>query len=254
VTDSASTLPSRSEGSDEERWLPVAGTDGRYDVSSHGRVRSWTRGSPTVLTGTVTGGGHRAVGITPVAGGRARTELVHLLVARTFLGDPPSADCAAVRHLDGDKLNNRVDNLAWGSRSESLLDGARGRRARLDALVYPPPPEPAKLEGGRYAGRTADAGLVRTCLRLYDGGHITLRVMARILDCSEDVAANIVAGRTHRAVVGEERRTSPRRTVARRHEIEALIARGLTREEVNRRLDESLTHQAFYYYKSKVRP
>lgn len=53
--------------------------------------------------------------------------MVHQLVALTFLGPRPKGQ--EVRHLDGDPLNNAVTNLAYGTRSENILDVMRIGRA-----------------------------------------------------------------------------------------------------------------------------
>ena len=44
---------------------------------------------------------------------------VHKLIAQTFLGDHPGMD---VRHRDLDRSNNRVDNLYWSTRKETVND------------------------------------------------------------------------------------------------------------------------------------
>ena len=237
-----------------EQWRPVQGTQGRYEVSDHGRVRSHTRGRTTILAGTAQGAGYRAIGVTAEPGGKATTELVHRLIALTFLGEPPTPEHTDVRHLDGNKDNNRLENLAWGTRSQNMQDVVRHRRQRkqMRGLTYPPPPERAEARNGWYAGRTADAGLVQACLAVYDDGGLTLVDMARILDCSAEIAGNIAAGRTHRAVIGVERKGKARRNKARRLEIQRMIAAGHDRDSVNEVLAETLTHQDFYYYKSKT--
>lgn len=45
---------------------------------------------------------------------------IHRIVCETFNGDPPS-EKHDVNHKDGDKLNNRADNLEWLTRSENVL-------------------------------------------------------------------------------------------------------------------------------------
>jgi len=50
--------------------------------------------------------------------GRKHKELIHLLVARTFLKEPEDKESVLV-HLDGNIQNNRVDNLKWVSLGES---------------------------------------------------------------------------------------------------------------------------------------
>jgi len=116
-----------------EEWRPVVGYEGLYEVSSIGRVRSLDR---------TTSHGHRLTGFMrklPVQLGRRSVKLskghgprkisVHVLVAEAFHG--PRPDGQEVRHLDGDSLNNCVDNLAWGTGSENTLDQVRHGRHHL---------------------------------------------------------------------------------------------------------------------------
>jgi hypothetical protein len=59
----------------------------------------------------------------------AHTFKVHYLILITFIGArPPGSEC---RHLDGNPLNNRSDNLCWGTPTENTLDRIRhGRIAK----------------------------------------------------------------------------------------------------------------------------
>jgi hypothetical protein len=78
-----------------------------------------------------------------VKDGKHIMRTVHSLVAEAFLG--PRPDGHQVRHLDGDRSNNRVENLCYGSALENAQDrerhgttarGERGGNARLsDAAV-----------------------------------------------------------------------------------------------------------------------
>lgn len=111
-----------------ERWLPVAGYEGIYEVSSHGRVRSLRRLDPA---GRRVGGreltivhlptGHQRVKLSK--DGRSVHAALHRLVLAAFAGPPPDG-CEAL-HNDGNPANNRVENLRWGTRSENLRDSVR---------------------------------------------------------------------------------------------------------------------------------
>ena len=49
--------------------------------------------------------------------------LMHQLVLKTFIGNRPKG--MVCRHLDGNKLNNNLDNLCWGTYSENQHDSVR---------------------------------------------------------------------------------------------------------------------------------
>lgn len=115
-----------------ERWLPVVGFEGIYEVSSIGRVRSLDRTIrrgggywPTRIQGQLLNpvaiNGYRRVNL----GRPGHQELawVHRLVCKAFYGEPGPGQ--EVRHLNGVPGDNRLENLAWGSRSENAQDRLR---------------------------------------------------------------------------------------------------------------------------------
>lgn len=115
-----------------ERWEPVNGYEGSYEVSSHGRVRSVDR----VITrsdGQVRRYKDKILSTPPdrdgyplmnlYAQGKRQTRHVHALVAEAFIGPRPEG--MDICHGDGSKTNNHVDNLRYGTRSENELDKLR---------------------------------------------------------------------------------------------------------------------------------
>lgn len=58
--------------------------------------------------------------------GRRHWRYVHMLVASAFLGPRPKQ--YETCHRDGDRTNNHVDNLYYGTRSENALDRERHKR------------------------------------------------------------------------------------------------------------------------------
>ena len=94
--------------------LPPEGLKGRkpgyWQVSSEGRCRNSFGG---ISHGCLKSSGYCEVMICD------STFKVHRLVARAFLGPPPSEAAWQVNHIDGNRSNNRKDNLEWVSQSEN---------------------------------------------------------------------------------------------------------------------------------------
>ena len=98
-----------------EQWRVVPSLLGRYEVSNRGRVRSFVtpRTSTNMLSVALTKEGYCRI-VLQVAKNLRRTMLVHRLVAEAFLG--PTPDGQEVNHKDGDKTNNRPENLEYMTR------------------------------------------------------------------------------------------------------------------------------------------
>jgi hypothetical protein len=118
-------------------WRSVVGYEGRYEVSLSGEVLS-------LLTGRILKPGTQSRGYQTVllydgsSPKRPQSKTVHSLVAEAFLG--PRPDKMTINHLDGDKSNNRLDNLEYCS----MRDNAR--HAVGHGLMAPPGSHTAKLD------------------------------------------------------------------------------------------------------------
>lgn len=111
-----------------EIWKDIPGYEGKYQVSNEGRIRSMDRlvrcahGASRLVRGRILkpASTQHNPHLYVVLGHGANGSLVHKLVAETFLGPRPEG--LDIRHLDGDATNNRADNLAYGTRTENILD------------------------------------------------------------------------------------------------------------------------------------
>ena len=84
-----------------------------HEVSSHGRIKNLTSGR--VGSGSTQDDGVVVFRFT-LTDGCMRVILVARVVASVFLENPESK--ALVMHIDGDKANNHVSNLAWATRAD----------------------------------------------------------------------------------------------------------------------------------------
>ena len=114
----------------EAVWRDIVGSEGVYEVSSHGRVRSIPRvvhrpgGSDLPVQGRILSLNGNSRGYLRAElwrNNRRKRHFVHRLVAVTFIGDDPG-DGLDVCHNDGNHLNNQVSNLRWDTRSANMKD------------------------------------------------------------------------------------------------------------------------------------
>lgn len=113
----------------KERWLPVVGFEESHEVSDAGQVRSIDR---TNMLGKRLKGHPVKQRVNPNTGypmvalqseGKRVTRAVHRLVSEAFIG--PLPDGMETCHWDGDKTNNRAENLRYDTRGSNSLDSVR---------------------------------------------------------------------------------------------------------------------------------
>lgn len=95
-----------------EQWKDVEGYEGIYQMSSLGRVRSFHQDVTVgrILEPYKAGRGYLQV--TLCRDEERKRVYVHRLVAFAFLGPAPSPD-HEINHKNGNKQDNRVENLEW---------------------------------------------------------------------------------------------------------------------------------------------
>lgn len=107
----------------KEEWRPIAGYSG-YEVSSLGRVRGLARADAAgnrikgcILTPRRHSGGYLRV---TLCDGKSHDFFIHRLVLQTFVGPCPPEKQGC--HNDGNRQNNALSNLRWGTRIENMAD------------------------------------------------------------------------------------------------------------------------------------
>jgi len=155
-----------------------------YFVTEDGRV--WgSRRKHVLKPNLTTTGGYLQVCL--CAGGKRKTRKVHSIVLEAFVGPcPEGMEC---RHLDGDRTNNSLDNLVWGTAKENAQDrDAHGNW------------KPA--EGEQHGGAKLTESKVKLIRLLYRAKQLkfTQVELSELFGVVPSVICNIVRNRCWRSV------------------------------------------------------
>ena len=109
----------------KERWLPCAGYEDQYAISTHGRVMRTAGGRGAtpgyILKSSLDGVGYPFVVLGYKENRKPRD--IHVLMLETFVCTRPQGlEC---HHKDGNKQNNHLDNLEWVTKSQNALHAHR---------------------------------------------------------------------------------------------------------------------------------
>lgn len=96
----------------EEIWKDIAGYEGLYKISNFGRIKNKEN---KIKAQSPQNGGYLVVHLYNHGSHKAKT--VHRLVASTFI--PNDDEKSEVNHIDGDKRNNKIENLEWVTPKEN---------------------------------------------------------------------------------------------------------------------------------------
>ena len=162
----------------QEVWKPVTGFEGIYEVSSLGNVRNANgrMRKPFMIP--------RGYLMIDLFHNYKRTHArVNRLVAEAFI--PNTDNKPEVNHKNGNKMDNRVENLEWSTKSENMVHAYRSglqkkgmypiRKVRCleDGKIYA-----TAGEAARAYGITSNA-VSLCCRRMSSKGNRTFRYIER---------------------------------------------------------------------------
>ena len=169
-----------------EEWRDINDFDG-YEVSSFGNVRGkdrlrkgkhglrLTNGQP--MKQVFNKKGYPEVRLRKEG---THTRLVHRLVAKAFVSNHDNK--SQVNHIDGNKLNNRADNLEWVNNSENQL---HAYKLRL---------QPSRAGEGNSRATLTDKR-VTILKELYNSGKTTKEV-SEIMGINLSIVRHIIYGQS----------------------------------------------------------
>lgn len=125
----------------KEIWKDVKGYEGLYQISNLGRTKCLPK---------MTWNGHKYIKREEVISkisdknkykhialnkdGKTKSTSVHRLVALHFIPNPHNKPM--VDHIDGNKGNNRVDNLRWVTNQENVKNQITLKKQKISVVAY----------------------------------------------------------------------------------------------------------------------
>lgn len=170
-----------------KEWKPIPGIEG-YEASDDGQIRSVSR---VTIRSNGTRLSVRGCTLKPVANPRTRylmvqcgrgpnrCRYVHDLVLRAFHGERPEGCTAS--HLNGDRSDNRAENLAWESHKANC-------KRKSD--------HGTQVKGGAHYLAKLDAKAVLQMRSQYTGKYGEIRQIARTYGVADKTAGDAIKGKT----------------------------------------------------------
>lgn len=152
----------------KELWLPIPGYE-PYMASNFGRIKG-----TKVLTPVLTQHGYHQVSL--CVSGKKFSRFVHRLVAGAFIGPQPTPE-HDVLHWDGDKTNNDLANLRWGTPLENNKDQER---------------HGTRIKGSDHPNAKLDEGRVQAIRDLWHHGTLDQKAIAENFGVTRRTVNNIV--------------------------------------------------------------
>jgi len=116
-----------------EEWKNIAGMKGLYQISNHGRIKSF-RKKPQGKVLSVKNSTGWYLGCILCVNGKRHSVRIHRLVAETFIPNPESKP--EINHKDGNKQNNHINNLEWTFRKENWDHAMKTGLANFKAMNH----------------------------------------------------------------------------------------------------------------------
>ena len=135
-----------------------------YWISNNDEDKIINKNTGKIMKILLDKGGYKRVNLMTIDG-KVKTCRIHVIKAKAFLYTPNPISYNVIRHLNDVKTDNRLINLAWGTRSANTMDSIRNGSFNYKAVVK----NSAK---GRVIGGTTTAKKYSKPVKCLDTGII----------------------------------------------------------------------------------
>ena len=114
-------------------WKPILGYEGLYEINNVGEVK--TIKTNIIRKQMISKRGYFCV--TLCKNGKHQNKNIHRLIMEAFVPNPENKPC--VDHIDGNRLNNSLENLRWCTSNENNNNPntkGKGWKTKKEDLVY----------------------------------------------------------------------------------------------------------------------
>lgn len=164
-------------------WQDIQGYKGLYKISEAGHVLSLKAKYKTadrLIKNYISKNGYPIVYLTK--GGKTKTIKLHILLAKTFIPNPNNYPC--VLHLDDNKINFALANLAWGTQSQNIKMAFENGRANQSGFR-------------NNAGKIKDLLTLKKVKSDWASGIFSQKELALKYGVSQGTVSNVVTGKSY---------------------------------------------------------
>lgn len=117
-----------------ERWKDIAGWEGVYQISNHGRLKSFKKDKDGNILSNKNSTGRYFSVVLCSQDRKSFSTRIHRLVAEYFIPNPLNKK--EVNHKDSNKQNNHVKNLEWVTSAENNAHAIAFNPKKLDGMIH----------------------------------------------------------------------------------------------------------------------